>query len=394
VLAIVAPSFNQYSETFIAYHARMLAPGRTVLVCKDSLGAHTYGYPVLSHVNPKLTHFNDLDRRAKWVLFAVRARYSRGLSFDDRMRVMDFFRTQGVEKVLGEFGYSGAIMTDICRKLDLPLYVFFRGQDASSFMRRRSWQRRYRRMFQSVAGVFCVSQYLADRVVQAGCPEHLIHISPSGVVLEDFPPGTPEPGRLIAVGRLVEKKAPDLTLEAFARIAAAFPDAHLGMIGDGPLADRCREVVARHGLQHRVTLYGALQHQEVAALMRRASVFVQHSVTAPNGDIEGFPTAIAEAMAVGLPVVATRHSGIPEHVHEGESGLLVDEGDVAGMSRAIEQLLADPDLARRMGRAARIHAERNLDRSRLLRQVREVIGLAPEPLKQHPKISEHERIAY
>ena len=376
MLAIVAPSFNQYSETFIAYHARMLAPGKTVLVCKDSTGAHTYGCPVLSHVDPKLTHFNAADRLAKKALAAARTRFSRGLSFDNRMRVMEFFRTHGVDRVLAEFGHWGAMMTDVCRQLDLPLYVYFRGYDISSVLRRPSMRRRYRRMFRSVEAVFCVSQYLADRVVQAGCPEHLIHISPSGVVLEDFPPGVPEPGRLIAVGRMVEKKAPELTVEAFARVAAEFPGAHLDMVGDGPLAPRCREAVARHSLQQRVTLHGALSHEDVGVLLRQASVFVQHSMTASNGDIEGFPTAIAEAMASGLPVVATRHSGIPEHVHDGENGLLVDEGDVAGMSRAIAELLADPGRARRLGHAARIHAERNLDRSRLLQQVREVIGLA------------------
>lgn len=394
MLAIVAPKFNQYSETFIAYHARMLAPGKTVLVCKDSTGAHTFGCPVLSHVDPKLTHFNATDRLGKRILVAARSRFSRGLSFDNRMRVMDFFRTQGVERVLGEFGHWGAMMTDICRLMDLPLYVYFRGYDVSSVMRRPSMPWRYRRMFQSVRAVFCVSQYLADRVVQAGCPEHLVHVSPSGVVLEDFPLGTPEPGRLVAVGRLIEKKAPHLTLEAFARVADEFPDAHLDIIGDGPLAVRCREVVATRGLEHRVALHGALKHQEVAALMRRASVFVQHSVTAPNGDIEGFPTAIAEAMAVGLPIVATRHSGIPEHVLEGESGLLVEEGDVLGMSQAIRQLLMEPGVARRFGDAARIHAERNLDRRRLLQQVREVMGLATESSEQHPELSDHGRIAH
>ena len=192
MLAIVAPSFNRVSATFIAYHVRALAPGRTVLVCKDSRGAETYGCPVLSHVDPDLPYFGPADRLAKRILTAVRHRFSRGLSFDDRMRVMDFFRAQGVERVLGEFGYSGAIMTDVCRRMDLPLYVFFRGHDASSVMRSPWMQRRYRHMFQTVAGVFCVSQYLAERIIRVGCPEHLIHIAPSGVVLEDFSPGAPE----------------------------------------------------------------------------------------------------------------------------------------------------------------------------------------------------------
>ena len=112
--------------------------------------------------------------------------------------------------------------------------------------------------------------------------------------------------------------------------------------------------------------------------MRPASIFVQHSVTAPNGDIEGFPTAIAEAMSAELCVVSTRHSGIPEHVHDGETGLVVDEGDVEGMAAALDRVLSDEGYARALGRAARVHAMAHLDRDRSRQRVRDALGL-PAP---------------
>jgi glycosyltransferase involved in cell wall biosynthesis len=176
----------------------------------------------------------------------------------------------------------------------------------------------------------------------------------------------------------VEKKAPHLTLEAFARIAQRFPQAHLDMVGDGPLAERCHEVIARHGLASCVTMHGALDDAQVAALLRRAAVFVQHSVVAPDKDVEGFPTAIAEAMSTALPVVATRHGGIPEHVRDGETGLVVEEGDVEGMAEAVARVLADPAFGRRLGAAARAHAAVHLDRERARQRVRDVMGL-PSP---------------
>ena len=129
----------------------------------------------------------------------------------------------------------------------------------------------------------------------------------------------------------------------------------------------------------RVTLHGALDHAACGALMRRAAVFAQHSVTASNGDTEGFPVAIAEAMASALPVVATRHSGIPEGVVDGETGLLVAEGDVAAMGAALARLLADPGLAARMGAAGRARARATLDQETARARLRDILGLPALP---------------
>lgn len=378
-LALVAPSFDAVSETFIADHVRALAPGATVLVCRESRGAERHGLPVLSHVAPEPVAFGALDDVLKRGLQGLRRRFGAPLGYDDRMRMIGFFRTHGVDRVLGEFGYSAALVADVCRRLDIPLYAYFRGMDASASVLHPYMRRRYRRMFGQLAGAFCVSQAIADRVVAMGCPSGLIRVNASGVLVDAFPPGDPDPNRLLAVGRLVDKKAPHLTIDAFGRIAARFPQARLDVVGEGPLLDACLAAIARHGVEDRVTLHGSLGHAAVQGLMSRASVFVQHSMTAPNGDIEGFPTAIAEAMSSALAVVSTRHSGIPEHVIDGVTGFVVDEGDVAGMAAALARVLADPALARRLGAAAREHARQNLDRVRARQVVREAMGLpAPE----------------
>jgi glycosyltransferase involved in cell wall biosynthesis len=223
-----------------------------------------------------------------------------------------------------------------------------------------------------------VSQAIADRLRAVGCPPDRLHVVPSGVDAARFRPGAPEPGRVLAVGRLTEKKAPHLTIRAFAVAARTAPGARLDMVGDGPLRPLCDAEIAAHGLGDRVALHGSLPHAEVAALMRRAAVFAQHSLTAPNGDAEGLPGAVVEAMACGLPVVATRHSGIPEAVVEGETGLLVGEGDVEGMGAALGALLADPARAAAMGAAGRARALERFTTERCHAQVRAVLGL-PDP---------------
>ena len=181
---------------------------------------------------------------------------------------------------------------------------------------------------------------------------------PCGVDPARFPPGAPEPGRVLAVGRLVEKKAPHLTVRAFARAAAAHSG---GAARPGRRRAAARPLVeaaiAETGMGDRVTLHGALGHDACGDLMRRAAIFVQHSVTASNGDTEGFPVVDrrgdGERAAGGLDPAQRHPRGRVEH---GETGLLVAEGDVDGMGAALARLLADPALAAKMGAAGRARA--------------------------------------
>ena len=288
--------------------------------------------------------------------------------------------------VLAEFGNTGATVADVCQRLGLPLFVYFRGHDATMHKNLPSLRRRYQRLFGQAAGFIAVSRFIADEVVAIGCPEERLTVIPSGVYPDHFPPGTPEPGRILAVGRLVEMKAPQLTLAAFAEVAQRFPQARLDLVGDGPLGALCSAFVAERGLGDRITLHGAQSNAVVAALMARAALFVQHSVTDSRGRIEGFPVAIAEAMATGLPVVSTRHSGIPEHVRDGISGHLVAEGDVAGMAQAMAGLLADPAAGVRMGLAGRAWALEHLARPRSYARLRAWMGL-PRPRRSRPRPS-------
>ena len=214
-------------------------------------------------------------------------------------------------------------------------------------------------------------------LAEAGCPEEKLHVSPCGVDPDRFIPAAGLPHRIVAVGRLVDKKAPHLTIAAFASVARRFPEARLDIIGTGSLEGRCRKAIARHDVHGRVILHGVQPHSEVARLMQQASLFVQHSVTASDGDVEGMPVGILEAMASGLPVVATRHAGIAESVVQGETGLLVDEGDVEGMATAIAECLADPERAMAMGTAGRARVLEHHTHATVRDRLRAIMGLPP-----------------
>lgn len=376
-LAIVAPSFSQPSETFIAHHARTLAQGRTVLVCSDSRNAERFGHPVLSHLGPSYIPPDPIGAIRARVAPALRRAKGFGsmLDFNDQLRLAEFFKSQDVAVVLAEFGNMGVVVMDVCRKLELPLFIYFRGHDASNLLRFYSLRRFYRRMFDQAEAIFAVSRFIADRLVAIGCPEAKLHINPSGADPDQFLPSAREHGRILSIGRLVPTKAPLVTLEAFARIAADFPQARLDLVGAGPLQPEVDAAIRDLGIEDRVTAHGALEHTACAALMRRAAIFALHSVTGPHGMTEGFPTAIAEALASGVPVVSTRHAGIPEHVIEGETGRLVAEGDVEGMAEAFAGLLSDPEAAAAIGNAGRRHAQQHLTRARSDALLRTVMAL-------------------
>jgi colanic acid/amylovoran biosynthesis glycosyltransferase len=205
---------------------------------------------------------------------------------------------------------------------------------------------------------------------------------PNGVAVPAVPhERVPKPTvSCLAVGRMVGRKSPILLLDAFRRASESCPALTLDVVGAGPLLAAALQFVRAFGLESRVTMHGALPESAVQQLMRRADMFLQHSVVGVNGDEEGLPNAVLEAMAAGLPVVSTRHAGIPEAVEDGVSGYLVSERDTVRMAERIVTLAADAGLRTSMGRAgwhyARTFHSWNDERSRIC----QVLGLDGGPV--------------
>jgi glycosyltransferase involved in cell wall biosynthesis len=270
----------------------------------------------------------------------------------------EIFRRERAGAVLAQYGPTGVVVMGACRQLGLPLFVSFHGYDVGQQDVLERFGPDYAALFHQAAGVFAVSDEMRGRLIEMGAPAHRTYSIPAGADCEMFAGGDPAaaPPVVIAVGRFVEKKAPQVTLEAFARAHADCPEARLVMIGDGPLLASCTQLAASLGVAHAVRFTGSLPHHRVAEEMRGARLFAQHSVRAASGDAEGTPVSIQEACATGLPVVSTRHAGIPEVVIVGETGLLVDEGDVDGMAEQMVRLLSDPAYAAALGAAGQRRA--------------------------------------
>jgi colanic acid/amylovoran biosynthesis glycosyltransferase len=203
-----------------------------------------------------------------------------------------------------------------------------------------------------------VSEHWRKRLVAHGCdPDrivtHRMGIDPARFPHGDRKPSAEGPATVLTIGRLVEKKGVEFGLRAVAKLAARGVPLRYEIVGDGPLRDGLQDIARALGIAGRVRFHGARVQEDVARLMRQSDVFLAPSVTDAQGDQEGIPVTIMEAMATGMPVVSSRHSGIPELVEDGIDGLLLPERDVDGLADALASLLGAPDRCRAMGKAAR-----------------------------------------
>lgn len=204
--------------------------------------------------------------------------------------------------------------------------------------------------------VACASRFGAAQAMRISPPSQWskFHIVRCGVDLGALPQASEKPGsvlRIICVGRLSSEKGHAGLLEAFAALRARQVRARLVLVGDGPEAERLKRQIDEAGLTEDVALMGRLDEAATLAAIADSDMLVLPSF------MEGLPVVLMEAMALGVPVVASRVAGIPELVSDGESGLLFHPADWVGLTTAMERLAADPGLRRRLGSAGRLRIE-------------------------------------
>jgi glycosyltransferase involved in cell wall biosynthesis len=203
-----------------------------------------------------------------------------------------------------------------------------------------------------------------DRIHVVRCGVDLSTYSPDGRTQSIGPP------QLLCVGRLVHLKGQSLLIEALAGLVSRGLDARLTLVGKGPKRAELEQLARRRGVADRVRFAGAVGQDEIRDIYRSADVFCLPSMA------EGLPVVLMEAMALELPVVATRIMGIPELVEEGRTGLLVTPGRLDELTDALARLIADPGLRTRLGRAGRSKVVAEFDVDRSARQLREILAAA------------------
>jgi len=280
-------------------------------------------------------------------------------------------QASGAALIHAHFGRGGALALPLAQATGLPLVVTFHGGDATKDKHYRErpliptiYQRRRRALAERADLVLCVSEFIRRKLIERGFAAEKLRTHHLGIEVPERLERLPAPSsrRLLFVGRFVAKKGVEDLLAAAATLGAAGEAVEVVVVGDGPLRPALEARARALGIRHRFT--GWLEPALVAREMAAAHALVVPSRTADGGDAEGIPTVIYEAQARGLPVVATRHAGIPEVVSDGETGFLVDEGSPDALAAALGRSFRDPELYRGVQRRARRSVGENFDADR------------------------------
>lgn len=275
----------------------------------------------------------------------------------------------------GSNGVKGRFLREI-GAIQGKLIVTFHGIDITKDLQEEG-ERIYDCLFEAGDLFLPISNRWKQRLIELGCNEKDIVVHRMGINCRQFSFTLRElqansPVRIVTIARLVEKKGVEYGIRAVAKLVRAKLSIEYHVIGDGPLREDLRQLIQELDANDTIKLLGWKQQQEIVEILNNAHIMLAPSVTSQDGDQEGIPVSLMEAMARGLPIVSTQHSGIPELIENGVSGFLVPEQDVDALAEKLGYLVEHPEVWTEMGRAGRVYVEKHYDINKLNNQLVEI----------------------
>lgn len=413
-VCILAQNFPTYSETFVTDHAKSVLDASidlSILANKAEPGAWS-GLEDYEKDLKKLTFlYNRQDSKTSGYRFnrlkslvemSVRHQKNGSTEF---FKSLNFFRfgsstldlklpfiyskaieIEPVDILHCHFGSNGIIGAHLkslgfCKKL----VVTYHGLDVSKVILNKNKGHIYKNVFRQADLILPISNLWKEALVSAGASKEITKVHHLGVDVDNIPIRSPqshtaEKFRIVTTARFTEKKGLPIALRAVSEAVKKSPGLNLqyDIIGSGNSFSEIQKLIEDLQLSQIVHLHGALPHSRVKELLYRSDIFMLPSHTAKNGDQEGIPVSLMEAMAAGLPVLSTRHSGIPELIEHEQSGLLVDEKNYMQLADAILRLSRNPELREQLALNGRKTIEQkfnaNKQNSRLIEMYSQLLS--------------------
>jgi colanic acid/amylovoran biosynthesis glycosyltransferase len=266
------------------------------------------------------------------------------------------------------FGHIAVHLLPLIRAWKHPSIVSFHGADVMVDMNKPAYREATLEMLDAVALVLVRSESLRRALTDLGCDPKKIEIQRTGIPLDEFPfreRAVPNNGewRFVQAGRLIEKKGLLVTIRAFEVFVRQYLNATLTIAGEGPLLRELESLARELKIAHRVSFTGFLSQKELREIYYRSHIFLHPSQTGHDGNQEGIPNSMLEAMATGLPVFATEHGGIPEAIEHGVTGVLVPERDEFALAERLLETVQNPGLLSGMAQTGADTIRKNFDLS-------------------------------
>jgi colanic acid/amylovoran biosynthesis glycosyltransferase len=265
------------------------------------------------------------------------------------------------------FGQIAVHLLPLIRSWKKPTIVSFHGADVTVDMNKPAYRDATRQMLDEVNLVLVRSESLRRAVIHLGCDERKIAIQRTGIPLDEFPfrernfVAAAKEWRLVQAGRLIEKKGLPVTLHAFELFLRQHPNANLTIAGEGPLLGQLQNLARELNIDARVSFTGFISQEQLREIYYGSHIFLHPSQRGQDGNQEGIPNSMLEAMASGLPVFATDHGGIPEAIQNGVSGMLVSERDHEKLAAALLDATHDPGFLSRIALNGAESVRKNFD---------------------------------
>ncbi|WP_347275219.1 glycosyltransferase [Candidatus Kuenenia sp.] len=275
----------------------------------------------------------------------------------------------------GQIGNIGALLKDI-GTIKGRLVTTFHGYDMSLYIKKEG-NDVYNYLFEKGDMFLPISERWKNELIKLGCDEKKIFVHRMGIDTRKFlfyPRKPRDNGKvqLLTVARLVEKKGVQYGINAVAKVLKNHPDIEYKIVGDGTLRGDMTRLIDELDVSNNIKLLGWKTQEEIMELMKTTDILLAPSVTSQDGDQEGIPVVLMEALAQGIPVLSTYHSGIPELVHDGISGFLVPERDVDSLAERLMYLIGHQEIWAEMGKAGRKYVAENYDVNKLNDQLLEL----------------------
>lgn len=286
----------------------------------------------------------------------------------------NIIRQEQPHLIHAHFGYDAVKLIRPAKVQNIPLLVSFYGSDVSRLPSEMGWKRRYEKLATSADHFIAVTKLMKSQLVDIGFPENKISIVRFGLDVDEFKyrENSINPKKIMMVGRMVEKKGFEYAIQAISNLCKMGKKPELNIYGYGPLMDSLKKRSSDLEVDNCIHFHG---YQPIEAIMdahNQHSIMIVPSITANDGDMEGLPNTILEAMTKGTLVVASRHAAIPEAIKDKETGFLFEEKDVNGLTKILQKIMDGKFDLNTIRKNARAAVEKEYGISRMVQEVENI----------------------